>query len=296
MNTLFPQRKHIAIRGVSDKDRTITTYSSTKEWDRYGERFEADAFKDGLANYLKNPVFLWAHNYELPPIGKGISHSFDDKGLVQTFEFADTDAAEDIFQLYRGGYLNGVSVGFKPVEVGFEEKVEGSGDMGTVFKKAELLEVSAVPVPANPGALVTKGLFLPAMRVLAPEGLADVQAWLDKHPEVKAAEDEPDRIEGLKKGLSYLIAIGKTFKGGKVSDDAARSLLVQTNNIVREMVYGAAAPPVEPEDEISAEQEEAMVKEITDLLPRIDPASPDGKEHIKEAEKILNILNTGRVG
>ena len=65
------------IRGIDLKERTITAYVSTNEWDRYGERFESDSFRAGMENYLKNPVVLWAHDYARPPIAKTLSHYFD---------------------------------------------------------------------------------------------------------------------------------------------------------------------------------------------------------------------------
>src|SRR3972149_3942269 len=53
--------------------------------------------------------------------------------------------------------MSAFSVGFKPLEIAFEERVKGSGELGAVFVKAELLENSAVPVPANPEAVGMRG-------------------------------------------------------------------------------------------------------------------------------------------
>ena len=57
--------------------------------------------------------------------------------------------------LYRQGYQQGVSVGFRPLR--FEERRDArtGAFLGIRFLEQELLEISAVPVPANRSALVT---------------------------------------------------------------------------------------------------------------------------------------------
>src|SRR5262245_59555228 len=41
-----------------------------------------------LANYKRNPVVLWAHKYDEPPIGRAVAISADPSGLTATTEFA----------------------------------------------------------------------------------------------------------------------------------------------------------------------------------------------------------------
>ena len=68
---------------------------------------------------------------------------------MATIEFADTPFAQEIKHLYLTGFMNGVSVGFRALEV--ESRKAVSGRRGTVFKRQELLEISAAPVtPASP--------------------------------------------------------------------------------------------------------------------------------------------------
>ena len=260
------------IKGIDSKAHTITAYASTNDWDRYGERFEADAFKDGMVNYKKNTVVLWAHDYEKEPVGKAVDYAFDDRGLILTQKFADTQHANDVFSLYEGGYLNAFSVGFIPNEVKFEERSEGSGEMSLVYVKAELLENSAVPVPANPGALVQKGLMGAAMRLFDPKGEAPAEwkafeEWRSTQVEIKKIDSEKDITAGadksLKETLKYLVSLGKMLKyKGKVKDDEVRSMLAQANNICRELIYGVGSPHLEDtEDPMTDEQALAMVEE-----------------------------------
>ncbi len=118
--------------------------------DRMGDRVHADGWQ--LDNYKKNPIFLWAHDYKQLPIGKAIAVAPADDKLMFRIQFANHPFAETVYQLYKGGFLNAVSVGFAPID--FAEYQE-DGKAGYDYNKQELLELSAVPVPAHPDALVT---------------------------------------------------------------------------------------------------------------------------------------------
>src|SRR6185437_2590328 len=59
-----------------------------------------------------------------------------------------------IFNLYQGKFLRAVSVGFMPLEMPKRiTDTEGNATGGYEFTNQELLELSAVPVPANPEAV-----------------------------------------------------------------------------------------------------------------------------------------------
>ncbi|MFJ7738891.1 HK97 family phage prohead protease [Lysinibacillus sp. NPDC097287] len=126
------------------EERTLRFIGSTEAQDRDGDTISVDGWE--LENYKKNPVFLWAHDYSIPPIGKAIDVRVRNKQLIFDIEFARTDHANDIYELYRGGFLSATSVGF----VGKEGKPTATG---VHYTRQELLELSAVPVPSNPTAL-----------------------------------------------------------------------------------------------------------------------------------------------
>ena len=70
--------------------------------------------------------------------------------------------------LYRQRFLRAVSVGFRAREFSFRKDRDGSVD-GVEYTRQELLELSAVPVPANPHALAKAlegGLETPRLRPL----------------------------------------------------------------------------------------------------------------------------------
>ena len=105
-------------------------------------------------------------------------------GLLARMEFAPTAFAREVALLYRNSYQRGVSVGFKPLAYE-ERRHEATGKLlGIRFLEQELLEVSAVPVPANRNAL---------RRGQTPEveglGATPDELW----PELAARVDRLDR-------------------------------------------------------------------------------------------------------
>ena len=111
---------------------------STSDEDRQGD--ELDQTKWKLNNYEANPVVLWAHHYDEPPIGVCTSISVQNGQLVAEGKFAPAELnpfAAQIAAMYEAGFIKATSVGFMQHE---------DGDL-------ELLEFSFVPVPANPYAL-----------------------------------------------------------------------------------------------------------------------------------------------
>jgi HK97 family phage prohead protease len=130
---------------------------STEVLDRLGEVIDQDGWD--LTNFKKNPVVLWGHNVreERPPIGKATKVWLDGvrkKKLMFNikFDLGDTFAA-DIFRKVKEGFVNTVSVGFMPTESEPIEKEQAGPFSPQRYLKQELLELSFVPVPANPEAL-----------------------------------------------------------------------------------------------------------------------------------------------
>lgn len=144
------------IKGIDEKEGTMTAHISTGAVDRMREIVEPEGADMG--NYKKNPVVLWAHDYSLPPIGKALWVKREGNGLVAKIKFAATEFAQEIFGLYKDGIMKAFSIGFLPseskwVEYDNDADAKNPKKPRRIFKKWELLEFSAVPVPANPEAL-----------------------------------------------------------------------------------------------------------------------------------------------
>lgn len=155
------------VRGPGGEDADLEITVSTEELARDGGVVPLEAWD--LEAYRRNPVVLLAH-------GRGEAGSFpiaraewttpdDARGeLRQGWTFhRESPESELAATLYAEGYMRTASVSFRlrdwhePVP---EEAEALQAELGTpeppqwIAEDAELLEVSAVSVPADPGALV----------------------------------------------------------------------------------------------------------------------------------------------
>ena len=152
----------------AETDAPMTFLISNEDVDRHGDVVLARGWR--LEAYRRNPVFLWAHDYARPVIGRAQSVWAEPGQLLARMEFAPTAFAREVAALYRSGYQQGVSVGFKPLRYEERRQERTGAFLGIRFLEQELLEVSAVPVPANRDAL-RRGLE-------APDRLQEVLAVL----------------------------------------------------------------------------------------------------------------------
>lgn len=140
------------------EDRVLRFIGSDETPDRDGDIISMNGWD--ISNYTKNPVFLWAHDASIPPVGKA-NNVFQENGkLLFDIEFPEKGVypfADVVYNLYKGGFLNATSVGFvgKEIEARSDEAVKDLPEWrrGVKFLSQELLELSAVPVPSNPSAL-----------------------------------------------------------------------------------------------------------------------------------------------
>lgn len=133
----------------------IKFVASTKGVKRDG--LDLDLAGLDTANYEKNPVFLWVHNYAMPPLGKVTKIRKLKNRMEMWVQFDQADEfAVDIERKYREGYLTAVSIGWIITE--FERGVEGVDDYDYLVTGSDLLDLSAVPVPGDPDALMPREL------------------------------------------------------------------------------------------------------------------------------------------
>lgn len=157
----------------------IRFIASTEAVARDAMVIKADAWQ--LENYRANPVVLWGHDYtgQRLPIGRA-DVEVDGNRLMADVTFDPGDEfAQQIERKYRTGFLSAVSVGWDTLE---SEPDTSRKTAGTVTR-ADLLDISAVPVPGDPGALKERQL----------RSLADMGRWLEsviEDPENDTPEDE----------------------------------------------------------------------------------------------------------
>ncbi|MEA3464288.1 MAG: HK97 family phage prohead protease, partial [Patescibacteria group bacterium] len=135
---------------IDEAKFTLEAIFSTEDEDRHGDVIKQNW---NLKDFKKNPVIINSHNYydAAEVIGRAEKISIKDGQLQGKIKFAvnENPRARVIFDLYANGFLNAFSVGFIPKE--FDDK--------GIILKSELLEISAVSVPANAMALAkAKGI------------------------------------------------------------------------------------------------------------------------------------------
>lgn len=187
----------------AEGSRALTFTISTEDVDRMGDIIAVNGWD--LENFNANPVVLWAHNSRELPIARATKVWKYGKKLKATAEFVPADMpvigplAEAVFQMYQGGFLNATSVGMLPKKWAWS--TDDARPFGIDFQEHELLEFSAVPIPANPNALIgakaagidTAPVFEWARALLKDEHPVDVAALVAAvTASIKAAEPRLD--------------------------------------------------------------------------------------------------------
>ena len=184
--------------------------ASTETVDRYGDVIKQDGWE--FEEFDRNPVFLSQHNSWSSPVGSIPYRSIvtdeawlksqgveGPSALVIGVKWDEAD--EDALKLkgkYDRGVMSAVSVGFYPLA---SEPIKNS--WGVTILRANLLEVSAVTIPANPEAVAVRDLrgadtdderAARALLYLAQRGLITVRTDVPSTP-TEAADGgqlEPD--------------------------------------------------------------------------------------------------------
>jgi hypothetical protein len=151
-------KKDISVITEDLGDRSVQFTISKEVVDRDGDILRASGVDFG--NYMKNPVFLSFHNSREFPLGK-VTKFWVEGNAVKAIVYFPTieelstnpeQASEKAklvdftYHCYKTGMLIAVSVGFIPLE--WTESKDGYD-----VTKWELLEFSAVAVPANQDAI-----------------------------------------------------------------------------------------------------------------------------------------------
>lgn len=134
---------------INTEERSLVHYASTEDVDRDNEIVIAGGID--LVNFKKNPQVLWNHNRwsdRVTTIAKSLWQKVDGKGLLCKTQFAKTDLANEVFELYSGGFLTSWSIGFM-----VKEWMDNAETNIRTFTRTELLEYSSVQIPANPEAV-----------------------------------------------------------------------------------------------------------------------------------------------
>lgn len=141
----------LRIRSVNDDARVITGIATTPTPDRMGDIVEP------LGVQFKNPMpLLWQHDADCPvgqvTFGKPTKDGIPFEATLVDPATVESATLKDRLQLawdsIKSGLVRAVSIGFRPIEYSWMD--EG----GMRFIECEVLELSAVTIPANAEATI----------------------------------------------------------------------------------------------------------------------------------------------
>lgn len=152
-----------SVREINLEERWADFVLSTDTVDSYGDVVVQDW---DLVRYSLNPVVLYGHRSWELPIGHAENVRVEKRKLLARLYFVDEKAnplAEQIWQGIVQKSIRAVSVGFRS-KAGESREIDGK--FVYVLTGNELVEVSIVPIGANPEAVAVKSKSMNVIRGL----------------------------------------------------------------------------------------------------------------------------------
>lgn len=188
----------MTVKSVNEDERVITGIASTPSPDRDG-----DILESGGATYRSDTPFLWQHDRS-QPIGT-CTPKMVKEGMQITAKLAKPTPdmpsqlaarLDEAWASIKAGLVRGLSIGFLPKEYSYLD--EG----GVRFIKWDLLEVSAVTIPANAECSIqTVKSF--DRQFLAASG--NVKPVVTASPSAGATAKKPTEIKGKNMNIAEQI-------------------------------------------------------------------------------------------
>jgi len=244
----------LTVKSIDEDKREITGMATTPTPDRMQDIVEPKGGK------FKLPLpFLWQHDAE-SPVGHVVAAKVSDAGieikakLVKITEPGTLkDRLDEAWQSIKAGLVQGLSIGFRPLE---HSRIEGSH--GYRFLSWELFEVSAVTVPANADTTISM------IKSLDEEALA-ANGSLERLPPEEKAKSPPSDV-GKPKQPAAKSGFSVTHKKGKEMNiqeqitalEAARA----ANQARMEAIMQKSIDEGRSTDESESEEFDTLVDEV----------------------------------
>lgn len=281
-------------RAPNGRDYHVKMRASTGNVARDAGIIPMSAWRDGgIARFNENPVILAYHDHK-QPIGVSVHTEISkkEKALVEYWLFhEESETSRMMKKLYEKGFMRASSVGFLVHDfelVDEAKEKELQDELGTrdpiywIATRAELLETSAVPVPADPYALAIEhaiengrasGIDVKSLigwsrgdfpketpvaekteaekAVIAAAEAAEVERKKQELSGTPAPADSSKEVEALNARIVVLEAANKELRGLLESFEE-RVAKVETRGIT-------------PEAEVTTEGDEARAEQLVEI-------------------------------
>ena len=146
---------NLEIKQFDAESRLLAGYASTfgLPADVQGDVIVKGAFAESIQKIKNGGIpLLDSHKQDSEHVlGTVIDAMEDDHGLYITARLADTPRVEEIRQKLKQGHINKMSIGFF---IGKDHFRQHNGQELRFIEKADLIEISVVPIPANSRATI----------------------------------------------------------------------------------------------------------------------------------------------
>ncbi|MCP6719735.1 MAG: hypothetical protein KJI72_00195 [Patescibacteria group bacterium] len=279
-------QKSIAVIKEAEDTGTFEVIISTADVDRAGESIKQEGWE--LSFYKKNPIVLWAHGYDSLPIGLTESIEVRDGKLIAKGKFAPKEAnpfAEQIRRLYDLKFIRTASVGFIPKEM-----------EDNVITKAELLEWSFVPIPANPQAVSLLTAQKLDVAELVTKGIVIKEESGDQPPakkkgeisdEVEAGDNLDEKFGKLDKVFDIINAFLDVYLQDTTPVGKFNDLLAETIKLLQKLIEGDVK---DTDGEVEKSIKLAGSQRIHEMIRELYKKKDDKNNKISSKETIINQL------
>jgi len=219
MARALPATRFSRFSGNIDEKGVIKgSITSFENVDSYGDVMESTVL-DQWMKENDSVVGLWSHN-RAEIIGRWQKfYKRDGKVHAELHLQEGIQRAEEAITLVKNNLLEGISIGFVPLEWSYEKREDGF--VGINFKKIELREISLVLEPANPMAEITdlknsdgqpdpikieRFLASAATDLTRQQALAIVNPYISSLKKGRADKSGADEVDLLKRIADQVVA------------------------------------------------------------------------------------------
>jgi HK97 family phage prohead protease len=149
------------VKELDDNERTFSGLAAAWSLDLGGDVIEPGAFKRTLKSWKKSKRVLPlldshnGHSSVRNVVGKMLEAEETADGLLAGFKVIEGPDGDEVFRRVKGGYVDGLSIGYQAVEVRYPETEEElASGVYRYLKEVKLQEVSVVLWPMNQDARI----------------------------------------------------------------------------------------------------------------------------------------------